>query len=158
MYKETAMKKFLALCAMLCLPFAVMAAENYAVLFKAQGTFQDVRDSLESAIEGKGLVINHTNKIAEMLERTGKDLGATRQVYVNGEQFEFCSATISRRMMEADPHAITMCPYIVSVYTIPNDKNVYIAYRKPATTKNPALKKALADVEKLLNEIIQDAL
>jgi hypothetical protein len=61
-------------------------------------------------------------------------------------------------MMETDPHAITMCPYIVSVYTIPNDKNVYIAYRKPATTKNPALKKALADVEKLLNEIIQDAM
>jgi hypothetical protein len=53
---------------------------------------------------------------------------------------------------------MVMCPYIVSVYTIPNDKNVYIAYRKPAASKNPALKKALAEVEKLLTEIIQDAL
>jgi len=51
-----------------------------------------------------------------------------------------------------------MCPYIVSVYTIPNDKNVHISYRKPAATKNPALKKALAEVEKMLTEIIKDAM
>ena len=154
----TAMKPFLTLCAMLCLPLSALAAEGYTVLFKTQGDFQFVRDAVESAIEGKGLKINHTNKIAEMLKRTGKDLGATKQVYVNGEQFEFCSATISRQMMEADPHAMVMCPYVVSVYTIPDDKNVYIAYRKTATSKNPALKKALANVEKLLTEIIKDAM
>lgn len=152
------MEKLLAVCAMLCLPLSAQAADSYNVLFKAQGEFQDVRDQVEAAIEGKGLKINHTNKIAEMLERTGKDLGATRQVYVNGEQFEFCSARISRQMMEADPHAMVMCPYIISVYTIPNDKSVYIAYRKPPATRNPALKQALADVEKMITEIIQDAM
>jgi len=154
----TAMKKFLALCALFCLPFSALAAEGYTVLFKTQGAYQDVRDSLQMAIEGKGLKITSTNHIAEMLDRTGKDLGATRQVYENAEQFEFCSATVSRHMMEADPHAIVMCPYNVAVYTIPGDKTVYIAYRKPAATKNPALKKALGEVEKLLTEIIQDAL
>ena len=152
------MKKLLTLCALLCLPLSALAAESYAVVFKTQGEFQEVRDALEVAIEGKGIKINHTNKIAEMLERTGKDLGATKHVYVNGEQFEFCSAVISRRMMEADQNAMTLCPYIVSVYTVPNDKNVYIAYRKPPVTRNPALKKALADVEKLLKEIIKDAM
>ena len=152
------MKRILTVCAMLCLPFSSLAAEGYAMVFKTQGEFQFVRDAVEMAIEGKGVKINHTNKIAEMLERTGKDLGATKQVYVDGEQFEFCSAVISRRMMEADPNAMTMCPYIISVYTVPNDKNVYIAYRKPPETKNPALNKALAEVEKLLNEIIQEAM
>lgn len=152
------MKKFLAVCAIACMPLSAMAADAYTVLFKTQGTFQDVRDSLQFAIEGKGLKINHTNKIAEMLARTGPEIGATRQVYVDGEQFEFCSATISRKMMEADPNAMVMCPYIVSVYTVPNDKSVYIAYRKPGPTKNPALKKALADVEKLLNDIIKQAM
>ena len=121
------MNKIIVAVALLCSPALVFAAEAYTVLFKAQGTFTEVRNQVESAIEGKGLKINHSNKIAEMLERTGKDLGATKQVYVDGEQFEFCSARISRNMMEADPHAIAMCPYIVSVYTIPNDKNVYIA-------------------------------
>jgi len=152
------MKKFLAVCAFLCLPLSAIASEGYTVLFKTQGTFQDVRDSLQFAIEGKGLKINHTNKIAEMLARTGTAVGATKQVYVDGEQFEFCSSTISRQMMEADPHAMVMCPYILSVYTIPNDKNVYIAYRKPGPTRNPTLKKALADVETLLNDIIKQAM
>ena len=152
------MKKFLALCALFCLPFSALAAEGYTVLFKTQGAYQDVRDSLQMAIEGKGLKITSTNHIAEMLDRTGKDLGATRQVYEKAEQFEFCSATVSRHMMEADPHAIVMCPYNVAVYTIPGDKTVYIAYRKPAATKNPALKKALGEVEKLLTEIIKDAI
>ncbi|MGE5320159.1 MAG: DUF302 domain-containing protein [Hyphomicrobiaceae bacterium] len=152
------MKKFLAACVFMCLPLSAMAAEAYTVLFKAQGTFQDVRDALQFAIEGKGLKINHTNKIAEMLARTGTAVGASKQVYVDGEQFEFCSATISREMMEADPHAMVMCPYIVSVYTIPNDKNVYIAYRKPGPTNNPKLKKALGDVEALLNSIIKEAM
>jgi uncharacterized protein (DUF302 family) len=152
------MKKFLVGCAIACLPLSSMAADAYTVLFKTEGTFQDVRDSLQFAIEGEGLKINHTNKIAEMLARTGPEIGATRQVYVDGEQFEFCSATLSRKMMEADPNAIVMCPYIISVYTVPNDKSVYIAYRKPGPTRNPALKKALADVEKLLRDIVNQAM
>lgn len=152
------MKKILAMCVILCLPLSALAAEDYMVLFKKQGTFQDVRDSIQFSIEGKGLKINHINKIAEMLARTGTAVGANRQVYVDGEQFEFCSATISREMMEADPHAMVMCPYIVSVYTIPDDKNVYVAYRKPGPTTNPKLKKALSDVESLLTGIINDAM
>jgi uncharacterized protein (DUF302 family) len=154
----TIMKKLLALCALLCLPLTAQAVESYTVLFKAQGSYQDIRDNLQMAIEGKGLKITNTNHIADMLERTGKDIGETRKVYENAEQFEFCSATISRHMMEADPHSIVMCPYSVVVYSLPNDKTVYLAYRKPAATKNPALKKQLAELEKLLTDIIKDAM
>jgi uncharacterized protein (DUF302 family) len=154
----TTMKKLLALCALLCLPLTAQAVESYTVLFKAQGSYQDIRDNLQMAIEGKGLKITNTNHIADMLERTGKDIGETRKVYENAEQFEFCSATISRHMMEADPHSIVMCPYSVVVYSLPNDKTVYLAYRKPAATKNPALKKQLAELEKLLTDIIKDAM
>jgi len=152
------MKKLLAVCAMFCLPLAALAAESYTVLFKAQGSYQDIRDNLQMAIEGKGLKITNTNHIADMLDRTGKDIGETRKVYENAEQFEFCSATVSRHMMEADPHAIVMCPYSVVVYTIPNDKTVYLAYRKPAAPKNLALKKTLVELEKLLADIIKDAM
>jgi len=152
------MKKIFAVCAMLCLPFSAMAAEDYAVTFKTQGDYQFVRDLVQVAIEGKGLKITNTNRISEMLERTGKDIGATRVVYENAEQFEFCSATISRQMMEADPHSIVMCPYSVVVYTIPGDKNVYLAYRKPADTDNAALKKTLTELENLLSEIIKEAM
>lgn len=152
------MKTLWAAFVLVWMSLSAQAAESYTVLFKAQGSFVEVRDAVQSSIEGKGLKINHTNQIAGMLERTGKDLGATKQVYEQGEQFEFCSAAISRQMMEADPHAMVMCPYIVSVYTVPGDKTVYVAYRKPTASKNPALKKALKAVEKLLDEIIRDAL
>lgn len=152
------MKKIAVVWAMLLLPFSALAADQYARVFKTQGEFEMVRDALQMAIEGKGLVINHTNLIAGMLERTGKDLGATKQVYVAGEQFEFCSAAISRRMMEADPHAMVMCPYIVSVYTLPDDKNVYLAYRMPPATANAALNQALGEIEQLLDEIVRDAM
>jgi uncharacterized protein (DUF302 family) len=151
-------KKFIVLCALLGLPFSALAAEDYVVVIKTQGAYQDVRDSLEMAIEGQGLKITNINKIGAMLERTGRDIGETRQVYENAEQFEFCSATISRHMMEAEPHSIVMCPYSVVVYTIPNDKAVYLVYRKPPATKNPALKKTLVELEKLLNDIIKDTM
>ncbi|MGA9992837.1 MAG: DUF302 domain-containing protein [Thiobacillaceae bacterium] len=152
-------KNLLLICLLGMIAGVAQASDNFTALFKTHGKFADVRDMLVSTIEGRGLKINHANYIADMLERTGKDLGATKQVYANGEQFEFCSAIISRRMMEADPHAIVMCPYIISVYTIPNDGDtVYLAYRKPAVGSNKALKKALADVDSLLSSIIKEAI
>lgn len=152
------MKKMLAIVMLCSMPLIGNAADNYAAVFKAHGSYQEVRDQVQSAIEGKGLKINNMHKIAEMLDRTGKDIGATKQVYENAEQFDFCSAEISRKMMEADPHAIAMCPYLISVYKLPKDMHVYISYRRPATTKNPALKKVLAEVDKMMTDIIKDAM
>jgi uncharacterized protein (DUF302 family) len=153
------MKKLAMLVLLGFMSMAAQAGETFNVLFKTHGKFEDVRDMVVATIEGRGLKINHANYIADMLERTGKDLGATKQVYVNGEQFEFCSAVISRAMMEADANAIVMCPYIISVYTIPDQADtVYVAYRKPAATKNKALKKALTEVDKLLSGIIKEAI
>lgn len=152
------MKTMLATLLCVGMPLIAQAADNYAVIFKAHGSYPEVRALVQSAIEGKGLKINTMHKISDMLDRTGKDIGATKRVYENAEQFDFCSADISRRMMEADPHAIAMCPYLISVYKLPNEKHVYIAYRRPAATKNPRLKKVLSDVDKMMTEIIKEAL
>ncbi|KAB2309738.1 DUF302 domain-containing protein [Betaproteobacteria bacterium SCN2] len=152
------MKQVLTLIMLAIAAGAAVAADNYATVFKAQGSYADVRDFIRMGIESEGLVINNTGHIADMLERTGKDVGASKQVYTGGEQFEFCSATLSRTMMEADPHAIALCPFVISVYQLPNDKTVYVSYRKPAKTKNPELRKALGDIEKLQVKIIQGAI
>ncbi len=152
------MKKLFAFAWLALASGMAVAAENYTVVFKAQGGYEDVRDSVQMAIEAEGLRINSMNHIAEMLDRTGKDLGATRKIFEGGEQFEFCSSRISRDMMEADPHAIVMCPYIISVYTIPGDKTVYVSYRKPVQTSNPKLNKVLQEIENLLTRIIEEAI
>lgn len=143
--------------AALALAPALACASDWNVRVSVEGDFAEVRDAVQMAIEGQGLNINHTNQIAGMLERTGKDLGATRKVYAHAEQFEFCSAKLSRAMMEADPHAIVMCPYIVSVYQLPDSPEVHIAFRKPPTTGQPALDGALGEVEALLRAIAADA-
>lgn len=152
------MKRIFAVCILLVVSLPAFASGPYTVVFKTQGAYQDVRDNLQMAIEGKGLKITSTNHIGDMLERTGKDIGETQVIYDAAEQFEFCSATISRHMMQADPHAIVMCPYSIVVYKVPGDANVYMAYRKPAASKNPALKKVLGELEALLQGIIKDAM
>ncbi|MEW5967476.1 MAG: DUF302 domain-containing protein [Pseudomonadota bacterium] len=152
------MKRIIAVSMLLAVSLPALAGGPYTVVVKTQGSYQDVRDNLQMAIEGKGLKITNTNHIGDMLERTGKDIGETKVVYDAAEQFEFCSATISRHMMEADPHSIVMCPYSIVVYKVPGDANVYLAYRKPASSKKPALKKALGELEALLQGIVKDAM
>ena len=137
----------------------VPAADHLFVMTK-QGKFEDVRDDVVLAIEGRGIRINHTNYIADMLARTGADLGASKQIYVEGEQVEFCKSDLSRAQMEADPGNMVFCPYIISIYTTPkNPELVHVAFRKPQAAKaSPATKKALKAVEDLLTGIVKEAL
>jgi hypothetical protein len=118
------------------------------VRFRASGDFDAVKEELVLAIQGRGLVIDYTAHIGEMLERTGKDLGATRRVYQKAQALQFCSAVVSRRSMEADPANIAYCPYVISLYTSPNDtKTVHVVYRR-----------TLPEVDKLLDGIVREAL
>lgn len=143
----------------LFLPALAPAADNIVVMTK-RGNFEEVRDDLVMAIENRGIRINHSNYIADMLERTGRDLGATRQVYAQGEQVEFCRTNLSRAQMEADPANMVFCPYIISIYTTPKDPQlVHVAFRKPeAPTASLATRTALKGVEKLLTDIVTEAL
>jgi uncharacterized protein (DUF302 family) len=136
-----------------------LAAGNYMAVFTKTGSFDDVRDAVEMAIIDRGMVVNNVSHVGEMLERTGKDLGATRQIFLKAEVLEFCSAVVSRRMMEPDPDNIVFCPYSISVYVVPDKPGeVRVAYRKPQLVGSPASQKALKAVDELLTGIVQDAL
>lgn len=124
-----------------------------------RASFEDIRDAVEMAITNRGLVVNNVAHIGDMLARTGKDLGDTRQIYVKAEALEFCSAVLSRKMMEANPDNIVFCPYIISIYVLPDKPGeVRVAYRKPHITGNPASQKALKAVDDLLSGIVSEAL
>lgn len=125
----------------------------------AKGSFEEVKERLVTSIENRGLVLNYTARIGSMLERTGKDIGRARQVYANAEVLEFCSASVSRSTMEADPRNIVFCPYAIAVYTLPNEVGkVYLAYRKPSVTGSAQSMKALREVGRLLDAIVMDAM
>jgi len=135
------------------------AAGAHMAVFTQQGTFEDVRDAVEMAITGRGLVVNNVSHIGEMLERTGKDLGGAKQVYLKAEALEFCSAVASRKMMEADADNIVFCPYVIAIYVLPGKPNeVRVAYRKPQLVGSPASRKVLKEVDALLSGIVKEAL
>lgn len=147
-----------ALLAAIC--SAVIAADPHPVVaYSKQATFEDVRDDLKAAIEARGLVIDYHSFFNRMLERTGKDLGAAKKLYVDAQAFVFCSATLSRKMMEADPANAAQCPYSISVYaTAQEPGKVVVAYRRPWRPDGSAASKAaLKEVEALLDGIAREA-
>jgi uncharacterized protein (DUF302 family) len=136
-----------------------LAAGDYMAVFTKTGGFDDVRDAVEMAITDRGMVVNNVSHVGEMLERTGKDLGETRQIFIKAEALEFCSAVVSRKMMEPDPDNIVFCPYVITVYMVPEKPDeVRVAYRKPQIVGSPASQKALKAVDELLSGIVKDAL
>jgi len=150
---------FVAMLLFVGMAHAALAADDYMVVATKAGNFSDVRDDVEMAITDRGLVVNNVSHVGDMLARTGKDLGDSKQVFIKAEALEFCSAEWSRKMMEADPDNIVFCPYVISVYVVPGKPHeVRIAYRKPQITGSPASRKALKAVDDLLSGIVSDAL
>lgn len=135
------------------------AASSEIVIRTARGQFEEVKERVMLAIENRGLVLNYTARIGDMLERTGKDIGRSRQVYAKAEMAEFCSARLSRDTMEADPRNIAFCPYGIAIYTLPKEPGtVYVSYRKPGSIGSGRSIKTLRAVEKLLDDIVREAL
>ncbi|MDO8703448.1 MAG: DUF302 domain-containing protein [Sulfuricaulis sp.] len=158
MNRLAALIGLLGLFAGLCQP-ATAAGAGHLKLYTVIGHFDTVKEDLVNAITSHGLVLDHNSYISAMLERTGKDLGTTKAVYAKAESLQFCSATVSRRMMEADPANIVFCPYIIVLYTLPRDpKTVYVGYRRPLPVGSQASKASLKAVEELLDGIVKEAL
>ena len=131
--------------------------ESYMQMYVVNSSYDFVRDDLELAITGRGIKINTVSHIGDMLARTGKDIGSSQKVFEHAEAFEFCSAKVSRATMEADPHNIVFCPYIIAVYSLPGEKNkTYVSYRKPTLVGSKASKESLKKVEALLRSIAEE--
>ncbi len=139
---------------------ALAAGPHPVVTYSKKAKFEDVRDDLKLAIESKGLVIDYHAHINQMIERTGKDVGSTRRIYVDLQAFVFCSAVLSRKMMEADAANAAMCPYSITVYARASEPDrVHVAYRRPWRPDGSAASKAaLKEVETLLDGIARSSL
>ncbi|MDH4326789.1 MAG: DUF302 domain-containing protein [Betaproteobacteria bacterium] len=136
-----------------------MADPHPIVSYSKRAKFDDVRDDLKLAIEGKGLVIDYHSFVGRMLERTGQDVGAAKKLYADAQAFVFCSAVLSRKTMEADPANAVFCPYSIMVYATAQDPGtVHVAYRRPWRPDGSAASKAaLKAVEALLDGLAREA-
>jgi uncharacterized protein (DUF302 family) len=125
-----------------------VTAQDAPKLYPYDGSFEDATFSVESAIIGKGLVIDYVSHVGEMLERTRADMGSDIVLYDGAQIFVFCSAALSRKMMEADPLNLAHCPY--GIFVMDRDGEVMIGYR-------PYPQGPMQEVETLLHEIVTEA-
>ena len=134
--------------ALTCLAAMPATAQEIAHTFPYDGTFDDAVFSVESAIIGAGLVIDHHAHTGAMLERTRADVGG-ETLFDGADVFLFCSATVSRQVMEADISLVAFCPY--SIFITDRDGAVEVGY--PNYPEGP-----MDAVEALLDGIVQEAL
>ncbi|WP_227270888.1 DUF302 domain-containing protein [Roseobacter weihaiensis] len=127
---------------------ASQAAEQ-AVIYPFEGSFEDAAFAVESAIVGRGLVIDYVSHTGEMLNRTAADVGSDVALFAEADIFLFCSAQLSREVMEIDPMNIAYCPY--GVFVAERDGEVMIGYREYPEGE-------MKKVENLLAEIVQEAM
>lgn len=100
---------------LLALALPALAAAEGVKLYEADASFEDAAFAVESAIVNQGLVIDYVSHVGAMLNRTREDVGSDRTLFANADVFLFCSAVVSREVMEADPDNIAYCPYSVFV-------------------------------------------
>lgn len=133
---------------LLLLSTASLARAQEAVTYPFDGSFDDATFAVENAIIGKGLVIDYVSHTGDMLNRTGADVGSDVTIFAAADIFLFCSAQISREVMEADPMNIAHCPY--AVFVADREGEVMVGYR---TYPEGAMQK----VQSLLDDIARDA-
>jgi uncharacterized protein (DUF302 family) len=119
-----------------------------ATTYPFDGTFEDATFAVENAIIGKGLVVEFRSHVGEMLNRTAADLGSEIKVFDNADVFLFCSAVLSRMVMEADPMNIAHCPY--GVFVTDREGQVSVGYRNMPDG-------AMQEVQTLLDDIAREA-
>jgi uncharacterized protein (DUF302 family) len=136
---------------LLAIPLALAplaAAAQDAVTFAFPGSFDDASFAIENAIMNRGLVIDYTSHVGDMLNRTGEDIEGAEDLFDNAQIFLFCSAAVSRRVMEADPMNIVHCPY--GIFISEREGEVLIGHRD--YPDGP-----MQEVEALLDAIILEA-
>jgi uncharacterized protein (DUF302 family) len=138
--------------------FLLLAGASYAtasdspfVVYESRLPFETVMQDLQMAIEGKGFYVNNIVHMDKMMKRTGKDLGMDKQIFLQAESIEFCSAVLSRRMTEENPNRIVNCPFNISVYVLPSKPDTtYIVHRRVNLGDQSAV---MEEVEQMLESL-----
>lgn len=127
------------------------AQDQAMVSYATELEYDDVTFGLESAITDRGLVVDHISHVGEMLERTRVDVGSDVVLFDRADVYSFCSAKLSRQVMEADPMNITFCPYDIFVAQRPGEDTVTIGFRSFPEGE-------MQIIQNLLDEIAREAI
>jgi uncharacterized protein (DUF302 family) len=137
---------------------ATAAAAQGIKTYMKKGNYDDVKLELSDAITKRGLVVDYNGNVGGMLDRTGKDVGSTKQVYKKAEYLVFCSAKLSRDMMEANAANMGYCPFVVYIYeAAAKPGEIVVGFRRMPSAATGASAKAFKAIDTMLDEITKEA-
>lgn len=137
---------------------ATAAAAQGLKTYTKKGNYDDVKLDLTDAITKRGLVVDYNGNVGGMLDRTGKDVGSTKQVYKKAEYFTFCSAKLSRDMIEASSANLGYCPYVVYIYeATAKPGEIVVGYRRMPSGASGTSAKAFTAIDAMLDGIAKEA-
>ncbi|MVO16318.1 DUF302 domain-containing protein [Parasedimentitalea huanghaiensis] len=128
-----------------------MATAQDMVSYTTTLDFDDVTFGIENAITDLGLVVDNISHVGEMLERTRGATGSDVVLFEAAEVYSFCSATLSRQVMEADPMNIVFCPYDIFIAQLPGSDEVTVGFRQYPEG-------AMQLIQSMLDGIVQEAI
>ena len=134
---------------------AALAGQNQPdqyVTYKVEEDIEDVLFAVESEIIGRGYKIDTVSKVGAMLDRTRGDVGGTKKIFRDAQIFSFCSAKLSREVMEIDPANLAYCPYRVFIYATADKPDETVVGHDVFPEGE------MKRVEALLDSIVKDAL
>ena len=137
----------------LALPFLTAApamADDPWQSYTLDASYDDVAFELKTAIEGRGFVVDNVSHVGEMLNRTAADVGAKVHIFLRADTYQFCSAVVSRKVMEVNPMNIAFCPYGIFIFEKASEKGVTIGYRRMPEGE-------MQEVDALLHDIVREA-
>jgi len=144
------MKHYLLATAWVAVASAALAQDM--ITYTSRDSFDDVAFGIENAIVGAGLVIDSVSHVGAMLERTRADVGSDKVLFSDADVYSFCSARISRKVMEANPMNIVHCPYGIFVAQLADRPGeTIVGFRR--FPDGP-----MQEVQALLDAIVKDAL
>ncbi|MEM8554141.1 MAG: DUF302 domain-containing protein [Pseudomonadota bacterium] len=123
---------------------ASVAVAEAPIVTPYDGSFEDATFAVESAILNRGLVIDFVSHVGDMLNRTGSDVGSSTEIFSQADIFIFCSAVVSRQVMEADPMNIAHCPY--GVFVAETADGVMVGYRNYPSGPMDVVETLLSDI------------
>jgi uncharacterized protein (DUF302 family) len=155
---------FFQLLGVLVATTALQAAEPvdvstpHARIWRVEGEVETLQQYVKDAIVNRGLKVTEGD-IGLMLDRTAEGVGAGDDLFSEARFLQFCSATLSREAMAADPANMAFCPFTVFVYaTAESPKEVHLGYRRLPLDGDAATQATMRKIDALLTQIVEEAL